>query len=177
MRFRQRVDVENTVAQVEVTTGADGVFFVSLEGESAPIEVHRAPNGTLSWTDGARRVSMRAESTGTAGRFAVHDLRHPATGPWLAQVQDARLAALAETAGSVRKPRSGPYQVTVPMPGKVIRILVKAGDVVTATQPIAVVEAMKMENEVAAARAGTVTRVALAGGDTVEAGALLAVIE
>jgi glutaconyl-CoA/methylmalonyl-CoA decarboxylase subunit gamma len=177
LRSRHRVDVENTVALVDVTTGADGVFLVAVQGESAPIEVHRAQNGTLTWIDGARRVSMRAESTGTAGRLSVHDLRQPGTGPWTARVQDARLAALADTAGSVRKPKSGPFQVTVPMPGKVIRILVKPGDVVSATQPIAVIEAMKMENEVSASRAGTISRIALAGGDTVEAGALLAVIE
>lgn len=176
MRSRHRVDVDNTVRLVDVTTGPDGVFIVAVEGEQT-FEAHCSPDGTVSWTQGSRRVSMRAETTGTAARYSVHDVRHPGTGPWVAEVQDTRLAALAETAGRARKVTSGPLKVTVPMPGKVIRILVKAGDVVTATQPIAVIEAMKMENEVSAPRGGTITRIALASGDTVEAGALLAVVE
>jgi glutaconyl-CoA/methylmalonyl-CoA decarboxylase subunit gamma len=177
VRSRHRVDVDNTVRLVDVTAGPDGVFVVAVEGEADGFDVRCSTDGTVSWTEGSRRVSMRVESTGTAARFSVHDVRHPGTGPWVAQVQDARLAALAEAAGKVRRVKAGPFQVTVPMPGKVIRILVKAGDVVTATQPIAVIEAMKMENEVSAARAGTVSRIAIAAGDTVEAGTLLAVVE
>jgi biotin carboxyl carrier protein len=62
------------------------------------------------------------------------------------------------------------------MPGKVIRVLVKAGDSVAARQPLVVIEAMKMENEIAAPRAGTVGEVAVGEGDPVEAGRLLVVV-
>ncbi|MCA9653525.1 MAG: acetyl-CoA carboxylase biotin carboxyl carrier protein subunit [Myxococcales bacterium] len=59
------------------------------------------------------------------------------------------------------------------MPGRVVRVLVAEGDAVDADDPLLIVEAMKMENEVRAPAAGVVRRVAVATGDTVEAGQLL----
>ena len=71
---------------------------------------------------------------------------------------------------------SGPQQVLAPMPGKVVRVLVKIGDRVQARQPIVVIEAMKMENELRSGRDGVVTDVPVSDGQSVDAGALLAVI-
>jgi len=71
----------------------------------------------------------------------------------------------------------GPRSVTAPMPGRVVRVLVSAGDRVAARQPVVVVEAMKMENELRAAGEGTVAEVRAREGESVEAGALLVVIE
>jgi biotin carboxyl carrier protein len=63
------------------------------------------------------------------------------------------------------------------MPGKVVRVLVAAGDAVRARQPIVVVEAMKMENELRADRDGVVSDIHTREGALVEAGALLIVIQ
>jgi biotin carboxyl carrier protein len=63
--------------------------------------------------------------------------------------------------------------VTSPMPGRVLKVLVKEGDSVAAGAPLVVVEAMKMENELGADRDGTVKRVFVAPGATVESGARL----
>ena len=59
------------------------------------------------------------------------------------------------------------------MPGKIVRVLVAAGDTVEVRQPLVVVEAMKMENELRAERPGTVARVHVKDGASVEAGAPL----
>jgi biotin carboxyl carrier protein len=64
-----------------------------------------------------------------------------------------------------------------PMPGRVVKVLVAAGDHVTAGQVLLVLEAMKMEHAVKAAAAGAVARLTVAAGDQVDAGALLAVVE
>jgi biotin carboxyl carrier protein len=71
----------------------------------------------------------------------------------------------------------GPQRVTAPMPGKIVRLLVKAGDEVKAKQGLVVVEAMKMENELRAARDGRVREVPAAEGQSVEAGAVLLIVE
>ena len=71
----------------------------------------------------------------------------------------------------------GRASVKAPMPGKIVRVLVNMGDAVIAGQGIAVVEAMKMQNEVKTTVMGTVTNVFVKDGDTVIAGAVLAVIE
>jgi biotin carboxyl carrier protein len=72
---------------------------------------------------------------------------------------------------------SGPQRLAASMPGKVVRVLVKTGDAVRARQPLVVVEAMKMENEMRAGRDGTVGEVHAREGHSVEAGALLLVIQ
>ncbi|OFW43660.1 MAG: hypothetical protein A3J29_14350 [Acidobacteria bacterium RIFCSPLOWO2_12_FULL_67_14b] len=72
---------------------------------------------------------------------------------------------------------AGPQRVVAPMPGKIVRVLVKAGDEVKARQGLVVVEAMKMENELRAARDGRVRDVAVAEGQSVEAGAVLVIVE
>ena len=63
------------------------------------------------------------------------------------------------------------------MPGKVVRILVAPGDAVEPRQGLVVIEAMKMENELRAARAGRVMTVRVVQGQSVEAGALLVSVE
>jgi biotin carboxyl carrier protein len=63
------------------------------------------------------------------------------------------------------------------MPGKIVRVLVKAGDVVKPRQGLIVVEAMKMENELRAAREGRVREVFVIEGQSVDAGTALMVVE
>jgi biotin carboxyl carrier protein len=72
---------------------------------------------------------------------------------------------------------SGPQRLVAPMAGKVVRVLVNVGDIVGSRQPVVVVEAMKMENELRASREGTVAEVHVREGMSVDAGALLIVIQ
>ena len=67
----------------------------------------------------------------------------------------------------------GPQRIAAPMPGKIVRVLVASGDAVHVRQPLVVVEAMKMENELRAGRDGTVGEVHVKEGVSVEAGAPL----
>lgn len=72
---------------------------------------------------------------------------------------------------------SGRQNIVAPMPGKVIRVLVAAGDVVEAGQGLIVVEAMKMQNEMKSPKAGTVVQINTAEGATVAVGETLLSIE
>jgi biotin carboxyl carrier protein len=106
----------------------------------------------------------------SAGDLDVHLLGraitvHPST----------RLARRGDGPTSLRA--SGAQKIVSPMPGKIVRVLVRPGDHVTAKQGLVVVEAMKMENELRAARDGRVREVAAAEGQSVEAGAVLLVVE
>jgi biotin carboxyl carrier protein len=71
---------------------------------------------------------------------------------------------------------NGPQRIVSPMPGKVVRLLAKPGDRVVHRQPVVVIEAMKMENELRATRDGAVAELLVHEGQSVEAGTLLAVI-
>lgn len=76
----------------------------------------------------------------------------------------------ASTAGT------GPARITAPMPGRIVKVLVKPGDEVEARQPLVVVEAMKMENELRSPRRGTVSEVAVVEGALVEPKTVLVVL-
>jgi biotin carboxyl carrier protein len=71
----------------------------------------------------------------------------------------------------------GVQTVAAPMPGKVVRVLVAPGDAVEAGQGLLVVEAMKMQNEMKAGRAGRILTVTVKEGATVAAGEVLATVE
>lgn len=71
----------------------------------------------------------------------------------------------------------GRQQLTAPMPGKVVRVLLKPGDEVAAGQGVVVVEAMKMQNEVKSPKAGHVIEIRVTEGATVTANQVLAVVE
>jgi biotin carboxyl carrier protein len=71
----------------------------------------------------------------------------------------------------------GRQKVAVPMPGKVIAVLVSEADTVEKGQGLVIVEAMKMENEVRSPVAGQVKEIRVKPGDAVEAGAVLAIVE
>jgi biotin carboxyl carrier protein len=71
----------------------------------------------------------------------------------------------------------GAAEISAPMPGKVVRVLVEAGQEIEAGAGIVVVEAMKMQNEMKAPKAGKVVSLRASPGATVNAGDVLAVIE
>ena len=91
--------------------------------------------------------------------------------------------ALDERARTIREmtarsaPPAGPAPVIAPMPGLVVRVTVAPGDSVVAGQGVLVMEAMKMENEIRAPRAGRVKEAPVREGQAVETGALLVLLE
>jgi len=70
----------------------------------------------------------------------------------------------------------GRQQIVAPMPGKVVRLLVKPGEQVEAGKGLLVVEAMKMQNEIRSPKSGTVERVLATEGQNVNAGEVLAIV-
>ena len=83
----------------------------------------------------------------------------------------------ATAAGTAADTTNGPVSIAAPMPGRVVKVLVSVGDSVAARQGLIVIEAMKMENELRAPRAGTVSAVNVVPGAAVEAGVVVVVIE
>jgi acetyl-CoA/propionyl-CoA carboxylase biotin carboxyl carrier protein len=107
---------------------------------------------------------------------------------WVPETAQAAPAAAAPAAaGGTARPRPRPAggsgigaggtgNVTVPMQGTIVKMLVSVGDAVEVGQPVCVLEAMKMENNIVAEKAGTVAEIRVKPGDTVGAGDVVAVI-
>jgi biotin carboxyl carrier protein len=89
------------------------------------------------------------------------------------EVRDPR--AWSRRAGSAAG--EGPQEITAPMPGKIVKVLVMEGQQVSRGQGLVVIEAMKMQNELHAPRGGRVGRIYAAEGSGVEAGAKLLRLE
>ena len=89
------------------------------------------------------------------------------------EVRDPRAVSRRGSAGV----GDGRQNVASPMPGKVVRVLVREGDEVQAGDGLVVVEAMKMQNEMKAPKSGRVLFVKTKDGDTVAAGEILVAIE
>lgn len=85
-------------------------------------------------------------------------------------------AAPVQAAAPAAKPAGEGKPVTSPLPGVIIEVSVKEGDTVAAGQKVAVLEAMKMENEIQSDRAGVVTKINVAKGDSVLEGAAIVTI-
>jgi acetyl-CoA/propionyl-CoA carboxylase biotin carboxyl carrier protein len=92
-------------------------------------------------------------------------------------ITPGRGAARPKRAASSSVAGTGSGQVAVPMQGTIVKVLVAVGDVVEVGQTICLLEAMKMENAVAAEKDGVVKEVRVSAGDSVGAGDVVAVIE
>jgi biotin carboxyl carrier protein len=90
------------------------------------------------------------------------------------RVEDERSRVFASLGSAAA---SGRQEIRAPMPGKIVKLLVKEGAEVAVDQPLVVIEAMKMENELKTAIAGTVTEIKVTEGSAVEAQALLLIVE
>lgn len=176
------------------------IHEIEIEGRARRVELQRADRGYVVTLDGRRHLAdvtvingvwsliLGSDPDGAGPRrsYEVAIVERP-TAPGKLDVQvNGRLvrADVGAARGSwARRPHdsasgaAGPQSVSAPMPGKVVRVLVKRGDVVAPRQGVVVVEAMKMENELRAAKAGTVADVKVIEGASVEAGAVLVVID
>ena len=151
-----RVSVENKGAKTIVRIG---------DGPAREIDVVRPEPGVLSIVLDGKAYDVATVRTEAGYDVDLRGVRHSVG------VIDPRKKALRLAAGS----NQGSIKTT--MPGRVIRTLVKQGESVTAGQPVLVIEAMKMENELKAPRAGTIRRVAVQPGALVEAGTVLVELE
>jgi biotin carboxyl carrier protein len=150
----------------------DGSFRVIVDGTPHIVDAVRVDGGALSF------IQLDGDAAGQSHRVAVTEgasgeltLAH-AAGLVRAIVNGRRSRRGGEVAGA-----TGEQRIVAPMPGKVLRILVQPGQDVAARQPLVVVEAMKMENELSSPRAGRVKDVAAVEGQSVEAGRVLVVVE
>ena len=171
------IAVGNGMRAVSVTRQGS-LLHVCVDGRTRVVDARRVGDMELSllvapegFTDPVQSVDASLAAQRTAGDFDVHVAGR--TIP--VQVRLAGGFGRQKQAGAA--PGTGPQRITAPMPGKIVRVLVKPGDEVKARQGLVVVEAMKMENELRAARDGRVRDVAVTEGQSVDAGALLLVVE
>ncbi len=138
-----------------------------LDGRTVEADAVEVAPGTYSILLGGQAFEVRVQGVAAGVRV------HAGGEEFAAEVLDPR--AWRGKRGGVLEVE-GRQQITAPMPGKVVRLLVKAGDAVEAGQGLLVVEAMKMQNEIRSPKTGKVERLMVAEGQAVNAGEVLAVV-
>ncbi len=166
----------------EIELGS-GTHAVSVEAGEAPHRYRVTIDGVTSEVDAVQPVpgvwSLLDASTGVVQDVAVATADGRGA---LAVTVAGRTLTVFVNGRRTRRSASrdggqGLHKVVAPMPGKVLHVLVQQGDTVAARQPLVVVEAMKMENELSSPRPGRVTSIHVEAGASVEAGRLLLVVE
>ena len=113
-----------------------------------------------------------ADVTVNGASYQVEMENAPAAAVAAPAVQAPAVQPAAATAAPAAQPASGAgIKVTSPLPGVIIEVSVKVGDAVKAGQKVAVIEAMKMENEISATKDGTISAIHVSKGDSVLEGA------
>ena len=160
-------------------------YQVEIDGQllSVRVEAHGSVVTTALGADGAERHPLRVLRSGpnplvlVEGRVVSFTRGADQRVSFAGRPVAARVQSSARGGSHAPEQLGGGGRIEAPMPGRVVSVRVKVGDVVAAGAALIVVEAMKMQNELLAPRAGTVTRVLTSEGAAVERGAVLVELE
>lgn len=163
MKYYAQIGEREFVIDIE----SDGVL---LDGERIDVDMQRSGVSELySMLMGGRSHELLIEAQRYSYDITLHgDLMR-------VQVEDERSRRLSAT----RKlaVAEGESAIVAPIPGLVVKVLVSEGELVAIDQPVILLEAMKMENELRAPREGRIKQVKVAAGQRVEQNAALLVLE
>ena len=146
---------------------AEGRWSCRLDGREVEVDAVLARPDVLSLRIGNQAYEVKCERVAGDMHLWVGSER------FAAEVRDPR-----SLRGRVRvMDDHGPKKLTAPMPGKIVRVLVREGAAVEAGAGVLVVEAMKMQNELKSPKKGTIQKILVSEGTAVNAGDVLAIVE
>jgi biotin carboxyl carrier protein len=159
------IEIGGHARRVEFTRTGTRVQGV-IDGRSIDADAVDLRDGNYSILIAGRSLDVHVEKTGGNLRVACGGR------DFAASVRDPRKFRR----GSGALAAEGRQHVTAPMPGKIVRVLLKAGAPVEAGQGLLVVEAMKMQNEIRSPKSGIVEKFLVTEGQPVNAGDTLAIV-
>jgi biotin carboxyl carrier protein len=155
------VTIDGRTFVVEIAQAQGDGSDLSVRVDGVPVVVHAPEPGGLEPLDWIVVDGRPYELV------VDEDLRRLRSSSGLHRVE------VRDTEGTLARPASRDGRVKAPIPGLVARVLVEPGVMVEAGQPLLVLEAMKMENEIRAPRGGTVQMVSVAPGQAVALGTVM----
>lgn len=154
---------------VEVAEESPGVYTVRLGDRVHRVDAFQHDHGTLSLIVDLASYTATLDRREALVRVRVRDSVFPL------ELLDERRLRLRRAPGAFTV--EGRQTLTAPVACRVVRVLCRDGERVAAGQPLLVIEAMRMENELRAPRAGTVVDLAVAPGQVVEGNTRLCAVE
>jgi biotin carboxyl carrier protein len=164
--MRYHIDVDGRKFTIERRSTTEGLTF-RINEEPVTLGIHNAGEGHYLLQYQNRCLDVWIHEA--AGQYLI-DLN--------GQSHQARLLrGIAAAEPGLADEVTGRTEIIAPMPGKIVKILASPGTSVEAKQPVLIIEAMKMQNELRSPRKGTVVQLAVSEGQAVAAGTLLLAIE
>jgi biotin carboxyl carrier protein len=170
--LQYEIEIDGRTRHVVVHREGDR-FHVSIDGRPFEVNAVRIDAQVLSLIVGAASFEVTVAPDAAPGHLIIR----VGTTPVVVELQGLNGRRRFGQRGDQADAGTGPQRIAAPMPGKIVRVLVTMGEAVAARQALVVVEAMKMENELRAGRDGTIAEIHAQEGQSVEAGALLVVIQ
>jgi len=154
---------------VRITETEKSVYRVSVDGHEFMVDGRRTGRNNYSLLIDNRSFEVDVDTTEDEYRVLLDGRTYRIS------MSDERQVRVGGRQSGIEV--SGRQEVRIPMPGKVVAVLVNEGDTVDKGQGLVIVEAMKMENEVRAPGNGEVKEIRVNVGESVEAGQVLVIVE
>ncbi len=154
---------------IDVKMLGPGVYEVKIGDQIHKVDAYQHDYGTVSLLVDSESYSVQLDQRENEVKVYIRDSVFPL------EILDEKRLRMRRAAGKFTV--EGKQTMTAPMPGKVVKVLVKVGDEVKAGQGIVVIEAMKMENEMKSPKDGKVVEMHVQEGQAVEGNAKLAAVE
>ncbi len=167
MAKNYRLIVQGELREVAVDDESDGRFTARFDDQTHTLELESIDDNTLFrlWIDGVATPMAIQRDGVTLDLFIGPDRFR------------AEIERTAGALGAMGPAIEGEVRLTAPMTGEVTEVLVAAGDQVEEDDPLLVIVAMKMNNEIRSPAGGRIEHVAVAPGDSVDQADLLLVID
>ncbi len=167
MAKNYRLIVQGGLQEVAIAEDGDGQYHAEFDGQSYAVVLESVDDNTLFrlWVNG-ERIPIAIRREGMALEVFIGPDRYAAE-------IERSAGALTQTGPAI----AGEVRLSAPMTGQVTEVLVAPGDQVQEGDPLLVMVAMKMNNEIRSPADGRIVEVAVAAGDAVDQGDLMLVID
>lgn len=165
------VKLNGRSARVELLSREGSNILIAVDGKEYRLDFVRVATGKYSILCDNKSYNVEIIPGSTVKQYTAHTFQDSHQ----VEIVDAEAKYLASRLKG--REEEGESVIVAPIPGKVVKISVKAGDLVEAGQTVVIISAMKMESEFKARKPGRILDVKVAEGQTVDARQVLVIIE
>lgn len=165
------IRINNRTAWVNLLKQNGNLLEVEVDGKNYRVDLLHTPDGTFSIIEGSRSYNIELVPQNQPKKYTAHTLYNT----FDVEIIDAEARYLINRCSNGAA--SSEKNISSPMPGKVVKVLVKEGDVIQKGQTAIIIAAMKMESEYKAPIDGLIKKVNVTDGDTIEGNQILIEIE
>lgn len=165
------IKINDKISRVEMRNQNGNILEIDVNGKIYKVDLLHTPDGTFSIIENGKSYNIELVPANQPKKYTAHTLYHA----YEVEVIDAEARYLINR--GTNGASSNEKTISSPMPGKVVKVLKKEGDIVQKGDTIVIISAMKMESEYKSHVDGIIKHVNVAEGETIEGNQILVEIE